>query len=397
MRKWPLILSLLLLLTSCGRIELNELIIVSGLGFDVSPEGMSMSIQLVNPGATAKSKGATESGGAGGAVYTYTISGSSITEIMEKARNMFSRKIYFAHLSVILIGEEFAKSKGLLPILDYLERFYQIRDNVNVFVAKESTAKELFSVYIPIQNMPSLSIARRIDVYGGSMGLQKGVELQDIIRWNYGGYTEPVIPGIKKKIPEADAAQTAVLDDIDGNQKMFEMTGFAFFNDDKLAGWFTPGESRGWAFLGNNVDGFETTVECPGYPDEIIGVKFKETKGKLENLSTDPLSYKATLSAAAEVQEVTCPIALENGAQIKQIEKKAEEKLQREMQQAFQTAVKNNVDMLGLRQLLYENRYSEWKKIKDQWDKKFKMAQLDTSADITIQQTGLRLKSVYEK
>ncbi|AZB43803.1 Ger(x)C family spore germination protein [Bacillus sp. FJAT-42376] len=396
MKRGSLVLSLLFILTSCGRVELNELAIVSGLGFDVSPEGISMQLQIVNPGATAKSKGATDSGGSGGAVYSYTITGPTVTDIMEKARNMFSRKLYFAHISVIVAGEEFAKTKGLLPIIDYLERYYQIRDNVNVFIAKGNSAKDLFHVYIPIQNMPALSIARRVDVYGGSMGLKKGIEFQDVLRWNYGGYTEPVIPGIQKTTP-ADASDSAVLNNINGNMKMFEMTGFALFQDSKLIGWYSPGESRGWGLLKNMVDVFETTVECPGYPNERIGLKFSHTKGKLKNISIDPLEYEAEVSATAEVGEVTCPIVLEKGDGLNRIEKSAEKKLQEEMQQAFQTAISQKTDVIGLRQLLYENHYKEWLKRKDQWDDMFSRARLKTKATVNVQITGLRVKSIYEK
>ncbi|MGD6816719.1 Ger(x)C family spore germination protein [Metabacillus sp. 84] len=396
MKKWPLLIAICILLASCGRVELNELAIISGLGFDESSEGLSMSMQLVNPGATAKSKGANDSGGTGGSVFTYTITGRNITEIMEKARNLFSRKVYFSHVSVILIGEQLARKKGFLPIIDYLERYYQIRDNINMFVAKESSAKEILSVYLPIQNMPALSISRRIEIYGGSMGLERGIEIQDVVRWSFGSYIDPVIPGIRKKI-EMDASETSVLEQIDGDQKMFEMTGLAYFGDRKLSGWFTQEESRGWALLTGKAAEFETSVDCPGYPGEQVGLRFKQTKGRIRVSSLEPLLYTAGISAKAVIQEVTCPVILEKGSGLKEIEKKAEQKLKEEMQKTFSKTVSSGSDPLGLGQLLYENHYSDWRRMKKQWEQLYKTAKLEPAVDISIEQTGLRVKSVYEK
>nr|WP_277753199.1 Ger(x)C family spore germination protein [Metabacillus mangrovi] len=388
--------AMVILLASCGRVELNELFIVSGLGFDPHPDGLLMSFQVINPGGSAKSTGTSGGGGAGSAVYTYTISGSSITAIMEKARNMFSRKLYFSHLSVILAGEELAANNGLMPIMDYLERYYQFRDNVSLYVTRESSAKELLSVSHPIQNLPAVSMSRRLKTYGGSAGLSKGMEVQEFLALNYGGFTEPVVPGLKKYM-QTDASDSSILNQIDGDQKMFEMTGFALFKNDKLAAWLTPEESRGWSLLTDKTKTFETSVECPGYPEKKIGLRFTETKGKLKSTSVEPLLFQGEVSASANIQEVTCPVRLEDPGELRKIEKAAEEKLKTEMQKAFLKMQEVNSDGFGLRQLLYENHYKEWKKMKKDWEKEFPEARLEASAHITLKLTGLRIKSIYEK
>src|SRR5690606_3089106 len=95
-------------LTGCwSRREVADLAIVVGLGIDKNEEGeYVVSVQVINPSETATS---TMGGGYTTAATTYSTSGKIVFEALRKLSKEAPRKLYLAHLRMIVIGEEVAK------------------------------------------------------------------------------------------------------------------------------------------------------------------------------------------------------------------------------------------------------------------------------------------------
>ncbi|MCD7032918.1 Ger(x)C family spore germination protein [Metabacillus sp. GX 13764] len=393
MKKLLVLAGLVMLLTGCGRTELNELDVVSALGIDQTENGLLVSIQIVNPGGTAAATGKTPEA----PVYTFSYEGTSLTEIMENVKSSFSRKFFFSHLSLVVLGDEFAQKTGFLPITDFIERQYQIKDNVPLLIAENSKAVQILKTYTPVQKIPAIAIKDRVYNNKTAMGLKKGTEYRDLAQ-SLSEYQDPVVLGVKKKVPASDAEQSEILNNINGNEKAFEIMNVGAFKGTKLVDWLKLDESRGWALASGYAGGpVYLTVPCPDDSKGMAGVMLKKIKGglKLEKGSS-PLKYKASVEAKGMISEITCNIPIENPETIQQLNKETERVLTANLLAAMAKSKSIGSDYLGLQKLLYQNDYFRWKKSKDNWEQLFQNAQLETEVKVNIKTAGTRVKSIYE-
>lgn len=387
-----------IILASCGRTELNELVIVSGLGVDVSDQGMMMHFQVINPGGTGASQSGTPSGGTGGPVYTYSIEGESVSDIMQKAKNLISRKLYFSHVSSIVVGEKFAREEGIMRISDYLERYYQFRNNVPFFIAKDTTAEKIFSVFTPTQKLPAVSLKDRVEHTNSSMGYRDGILFKDILNAIISKRRDPVIFGVATAASE-ESSSTEELSSMKANRKIFSISGLALFKKDKLVDWLSLEESRSFGMMKGLVKGPTAyTLSCPHSKNGSIVVSANHIKGNFEYVKhSSPPVFKTDVKIKASVQEVTCHFVLNESKSIQHIQHLAEKAVTKELKEVFQKAKEANTDVLGLQDLIYKSDPDAEKKWKPDWEEVYQTAELKPNVTVTIENIGSRVQSIYEK
>src|SRR5699024_3079842 len=112
----------LFLLTSCwSRREFNELSIAYGLGIDKEDGEYIVSAQVINPEQISGQSQQSQGGGSSSPVLLYEERGKTLLHTIRKMSKTSPRKIYVAHLYILVIGEKLAK-EGLGDTLDFLYR-----------------------------------------------------------------------------------------------------------------------------------------------------------------------------------------------------------------------------------------------------------------------------------
>jgi spore germination protein KC len=392
------VLSLLFLLfTGCaGRTELNELLIVSAIGVDYRKDQTVVHFEVVNPGGTAGNQGGAPTGGSGGSVYTYTVSGETLYDAVEKARNILPRKLLFSHITSVIIGEKYAREKGIAPLIDFMERNHEVRDNVIIFVAKDSTAKSVLSLYTPIFKNPGESLKQRVKLAATSSGISKGIKVKDVVRWRYSEFRDPVIQGVEIMKFTDNQDETSNLDNIDANNKTYRISGVAIFNKDKMVGWFNNEETRVWALLNERVQEiFILTHRC-GSKNGTGGYVVKNIESKVKPVySKGYIKYVLQVEGKAILQEVTCDINVGDPNSLIQMEKHLNNELTTQIQRTVEKAQKRKLDVFGFGKLLY-NRYPDiWNKREKNWDEEFSNVELETHVNITLESVGARVEPIH--
>src|SRR5687768_2804645 len=108
-RSAVVVLVLLVLLAGCGKQELNQMALVMAVGLDKDKSGTyRVTAQIVRPADARGSTGAP-SGGTGEPVWTASAEGRSIFEAIRNLSRFSSRRVFWAHNKVIVVGEELAK------------------------------------------------------------------------------------------------------------------------------------------------------------------------------------------------------------------------------------------------------------------------------------------------
>ncbi|MQR96225.1 Ger(x)C family spore germination protein [Fictibacillus phosphorivorans] len=402
MRRWKLIaviFSFTFVLSGCaGRIELNELLIVSSIGVDYKKDKTIVHFQVVNPGGTAGGQGGAPSGGSGGSVYTYTVEGETLYDAVEKGRNILPRKLLFSHITSVVIGEKYARRKGIAPLFDFMERNHEVRDNIIMFVAKNSTAKDILSMYTPIFKNPGESLRNRVILAASSTGISEGIKEKDVVRWRYGEFRDPVIQGVEIVKISDSQADTSNLENINANDKTYRISGLAMFKKDKMVAWLNNDQTRGWSIINQKVkDIFILSHKCDSQKGNVgFMVKDVDSKTKV-HIENGKLKYVVNVNGKAILQEVTCAVDVGDPNTLLQMEKGVNEALARHIKSTVEKAQDKKTDVFGFGKLLYNKDPKVWKIYKEKWNEEFSNVEFETNVSIKLESVGARVETIHEQ
>ncbi|MBP1989842.1 Ger(x)C family spore germination protein [Paenibacillus eucommiae] len=399
-----LIVILLLVLTGCNaKVELNEVLIVSAVGIDQEGDQMMVHLQVVNAGGITGGQGGASVGSSGstggGSVYTYSVAGTTLYEAVEKASNILPRKLLFSHVSCFIVGEKYARKIGLAPLFDYMERNYEIRDNAFILIAKNSSAKDILTLYTPINKNPGELLRRQVELSSSTTGIAKGIKQKDIINWRYGEFRDPVIQGVERVELSKMSGSTSNLTNIDANNKMYHITGLALFDKEHMTGWYNENQTIGWAIINARIKQlFISIKKCDGQKGHI-GLMIKNIKSSVKPVvEQEEITYEVNVSGIANLQEVTCKMDISDPNTIIEMEKQVEEHIEHDIESAVQLAKQKKIDVFGFGKSLYDKEPKMWKKqYKKVWKKEFTKVKVTPVVTIQMESVGTRVKTIHEK
>ena len=192
-----LLLGITISLTGCwnGR-ELRNLAFVLAMGIDRSPktDEYKVSFQVVIPGSVAT--GITGGGGTLTMPVTiYTGTGNTLFSAIRNASKKAPRQLFFAHLQLVVIGEELAK-QGIQDLFDFFERSKEPRLTTMVLVARGSEAKSIISTLTPLEKIPANSVAGKIKMPSILLSENYRIEIYEVLK-GLVSQGEPLINGVK--------------------------------------------------------------------------------------------------------------------------------------------------------------------------------------------------------
>ena len=155
-----------LLLSGCGQSAgiyrnyraVEDLQIVQTLGIDLEPDGL-----ITVTAAAAKA-------GDSAAPAVLSRSAKSLPEALAALQEFSQRgQLFFAHIQYLLLGQA-AAEYGLEPVFDYVERDIHTRMGTDLFLIRDSSAKELMSALADGEKISELlaSVKRDTELQGGS-------------------------------------------------------------------------------------------------------------------------------------------------------------------------------------------------------------------------------------
>lgn len=281
----------ILFLTGCwDRKELNELglVLATGLDKDNNTGKISITAQVVRPGALKKQGGSEEP-----PIELVTAKGNTVFEAIRNITKQFDRRGYYAHNKVLVIDEQLAKS-GLDPFLDFFERSQEMRRLVWVMVAKNTTAKQILGVKHGIENVQATYldniIKRRI-----TNSEVTAVNLLEFLKKVSGSGINP-ITGVMEIVEQINLPA----EEKKGNAtKGVRLSGTAVFKKDKLVGYLDDTETRGLNWVTGKVKSGIINVPALTEKDKLIAIEIKRASSKIKPTIDD----NGKISFAIEVKE----------------------------------------------------------------------------------------------
>ncbi|MDK8194812.1 Ger(x)C family spore germination protein [Paenibacillus sp. UMB7766-LJ446] len=370
---------LLPLLTGCwDRQELNELGIMLGLGVDKDGDMIKVSAQVVVPNEVSSKSG----GGKGTPVTQYQASAPTLFEAIQKLTQSSPRRIFMAHIRVMVIGEEYARKVGIYDITEALMREPTVRPDYYVMVARNTTASKVLDVLTPLENLPAEKMFNSLDVSTKTWSPTTTVTGDQLMEYILSPGIQPVITGVEVVGKADKSGSQANIATIKAPASL-NSTGLSVFKGDKLVGWLTEDESKGYNYIRNNV--VSTIGHLPCRKDGYVTFKTLRTttKRKAKVVAGHPV-IDIKIKNVSSIGAVECGIKIGSMKVLKELERDSEERLKDLMQESIKSVQRKfHVDIFGFGQEVYHSDPKFFKKVEKDWDDY--LENLDVHYDINVQ------------
>lgn len=379
-------------LTGCwSSKELNEVAIATSIGIDKSDKGYTLSVQILNPGEIVSFNPTSRA-----AVTTYRTNGETVFEALRRLTVEAPRKIYFSHVQSVVFGEEMAKS-GILSTLDFLSRDHEMRTDFLLVIAKETTAEDLLNILTPMDKIPASKMSSSLENAEKNWAPTHSVKLDELINTLVGDGVEAVLTGVLLKGDPEIGMEMSNVEKVHPPTKI-QISNIGVFKLDKLVGWLTEDESKGFNYLQDNVKSTIINVPCSDNSASSISIEVIHTSTKLKsNIKNHLPTFSASVQIEGNVGDVECKTNYTDSKNLEELEEKVENDVKDKMEKAVKAAKELNSDIFGFGTLLYRNHPSEWKEMKHNWDEKFQEVDVTFEVDVTIPRLGTITESFQRK
>lgn len=398
---FSIILLTLIVNTGCwSRNELNELSIVTGMGLDKIKDEYLLSTQVIKPASIA---GKGTGGGGTTNIVNFEARGKTPFEAMRKMSTQIARQLYFSHLRLLAIGDDFAK-EGIGPVLDFFSRDHEFRADYNIVIVHKGRAEDLLDILTPLETIPALKIHQSVEMSERLWGHTLLTTIDDLIGEITSTGKEPLLAGIEIKGDEEKGEKISELQTASPDV-ILQHIHLAVFKKDKLMGWLTSKESLGTNFVLDKIKSTVIPIPCEQAKDNqkkkppLISMEImkSKTKNKAEIIDDEPTIH-IKINTEASVADVPCDIDMTKAKTIYQIENRLEKEIKNTVETTIQNVQKKfKLDIFGFGETIHREDPKLWKKLEKNWDKKFPTLPVDVSVKVKILRTGTTNNSFLKK
>jgi spore germination protein KC len=390
-----LMMAMTVLLSSCwSKKELTDLAIVSAMGVDKTKDGRyHLTFQVINPGNVA---GGMQGGGGGTQsppVTIYSASGDNLVEASRRASGRISRRLYYAHTNLVVVGEKLAREKGLNPLIDAIDRDPEFRITTTLVIANHSNAADFVKTLTPVDKIPANKVMKTLEFTQRKWGENIKVSFQDVMEGLESPGGETIVSGFRMA---GDHKQAQMLENLQESapESTLRASGIAVLKEGKLVDWLYGEPARGTVWILDKIQGTDINIDWGGKKQAIA----YQTVRQKTNVSAQVKKGQPKISVHTRVEgdigEMEVPVDITNPNVITKMEKELEKEIKKELKKAIEQAQTNKTDVFGFGEAIHRARPNEWKKLKSEWsDVYFPKLNVDITVEAYIRRAGLRNKS----
>ncbi|MCM3566972.1 Ger(x)C family spore germination protein [Neobacillus mesonae] len=373
--------------------ELTDLALVLAVGIDKG-EGdkkYDVTFQVVVPGNVAS--GQNGGGGQGPPVVVYESSGDSITEASRKATKKIPRRLYYAHTSIVVIGEELAR-EGIYNILDPMDRDPEFRTTTVVIIAKDKRAEDIISILTNLDKLPMNRFIKTLESAEAMLGENIKLNIDDLIGAITSPGKEPVISGfVLEGSPEKGTSPQNI--STTRPPAMVSVDGLGVIRGGKLVGWLNNFHVRGAVWLLNKMKGTEIKFDFEGKKDAVTTTPYLSDTDVSVTFKNGKPFANVDIDTAFKLSEMDTDFDIEDPHKIEELEKKTSDVIKKEVEAAIKEAQKYKADIFGFGERIHKSNPKRWKELKDDWDNQFAKMDYKIQVHSYYRESGVRGKPFW--
>ncbi|SDS31636.1 spore germination protein KC [Paenibacillaceae bacterium GAS479] len=384
LRKTVLVLTCLLILNGCwSRRELNELLIVLGIGIDWADGEYLVSYQVVNPNEISnKSRTNTRA-----PATLYQGRGNTVFEAARSLTARSPRLMYLGHLQMLVLGEEIAR-RGITGAVDNPLRDHETRMDYNVVVARGARAEDILKLYTPLEKLPTYSMQQSLRVSEKAWAPTVAINMDKMVNMLESDGQQLVLTGIEIVGNREKAEKSSNLDGFEP-ASFYRYRGIGAFKGNHLIGWLNEKESKGYSDLTDILG--STSIEIPCENGHFTGVEITSSNTHITpEMKNGNITFLVKIHASGDVVENSCSsIKLIDPATFPMLEKQTVSVIQGNSAAVVKWAKSNRTDILGFGSLVEKKYPSYWKQAKEDWENRgFIESQIEYRIDMKINTSG---------
>ncbi|MEB2277708.1 Ger(x)C family spore germination protein [Bacillus sp. ILBB4] len=390
-----LMMMITFLLSSCwSKKELTDLAIVSAIGVDKTKGGSyHLTLQIINPGNVA---GGIQGGGGGTQsppVTIYSASGNNVVEASRRASGRISRRLYYAHANLIVIGERMAREDGVNPLIDALDRDPEFRNTSTMVIANHSTAADLVKALTPVDKIPANKVMKTLEFTQRKWGETVKVSFQDVMNRLQSPGGEAVVLGFRlvgnpQKAKKLDNLQESA------PEATLRASGLAVLRKGKLIDWLYGGTARGTVWILDEIQGTDINTDWDGKKEAIAYQTVRQKTSVSAQVKNGQPHISVHARVEGDIGEMEVPVDITNPKVITKIEQALRKEIKKELQKVIEHAQKDKADIFGFGEVVHRTRPNQWKKLEQEWSNlHFQKLNVNVTVEAYVRRAGLRNKS----
>ncbi|MGI5920319.1 MAG: Ger(x)C family spore germination protein [Syntrophomonadaceae bacterium] len=372
------LLILLLVISQAGcwdADEINELGFVLCVALDRSGNEYKVTTQIAKPETYSK----TPSGGSQPKqqqpFWVISATGKTIFEAIRNLANISPRRIFWAHIKVIIIGEELARH-NIHDVLDFFSRNPELRLRTLIAVTPGEAGKLLD--IIPIMEKDPATDLERIIENRNLSGKGYRIMLKNFLE----DYLEPNGNPVASRVILCKSEGTPVI----------KLNGAAVFRKNKMVGWLNEKETRGLLWVENEINNTLMVINCP-YDNKPVTVELNSGKTSLKSRIQNGIPYyEINTQTTANVVEQECATNFIDPARLHKLEKTLASAINQDIQSTVIAVQNLGVDFLGLNEILHRQNTKEWKQLSGNWSEVLNQIKFDFSTKAEIPSVSVLAK-----
>lgn len=369
-------------LTGCyDNREIEDLAYVVAIGIDEADNNMfNLTFQTAVPKSITTGEGETTD--------IKSFKTDNFLSGFRKTGRYLSKKINLSHTKIIVVSEEIAK-RGLLPFLNGLQNYMELRPNVNIIVAANGAKNYIESLQPKISANPTKYYDMMFKSYQTDFRVPSSQLGDYLYRTRSTGsqpvtiYTEVDNTVVESKKPDTDKPEEGAGEE----KKSMSIKGLAVFNRDKMKGSLDSEETSLYALMTGSIDTIKLEVKDP--LDErykiLSNVSLDRSSKTSVQVYGDKPQINIELNLHADIEAVQSNIIYSDTAKLQRVQKEYEDYLKNEMNSLLSKASNTyKSDIFGFGQIAKKNysSVSQWEQIK--WHEIFPNAVYKVSINMTV-------------
>lgn len=337
---------LVAMLSGCwGTNEPERMLYIHGFGIDYEDDEYKIYTQIINFKNVAKSEQPSTDPNQSEVGYA---SGKTIDEAIFKLYNSADEKIFWGHLTYIILSEEALKNGAMNSVIDTLIRYRETRYQVWLYSTDDPVQDVLLT--IPIINT-AITLSKLGDPMN-SYEQQSLVEPVDIRRMII-GLNEPSHEMVIPYFSITENWETTI-----GKDKIAQLSGAGLLTPKAFKGFIKGEKIYGLKWMNEKTKRAEVTFSLDADKEEVMSAILQKIKVKVKPVvKGDSVKFDIEVEMQGEVSAI--PVKIKKD----EIRKKAEQEIKRQIEETYKEALKKDVDIYRLSEFLYRKDVKAWKRL----------------------------------
>lgn len=364
-----------------GKQDINELVLVSAIGFDKTENGMKLVAQVVNRNILIPNPPQITP------VYIVTVEGETVMECLNNLSNLLPNRVYMINLQLVLFSEEVAKD-GIKDYLHFFVNYSEAQHEYNVLITKDISAEEFLGQISVFSMFPTRVLISKLKTTVDEAGFATMTFVETVVNSLRDEYSVQIISSVNAN---GDLEKGASFDQNKETKiaSKIVITDMAVLRNGVLQGWLNKEESIAHNLANNKLKKAVFVVE--GTTNNKISNFIRNATGKMKvEIVEGKTRAKVEIKLGVLVEEDTSLFMELNKEYENDIKNKLEAKVLKIITDLIERSkTEFGFDIIGFNEKFSKFEPKWWAENKDRYDEIFKTMDIEVIVDVTIERVDI--------